>query len=79
MSEDKKVFRVVVVYEFEGIDDPNSPEADEIVDEVTEVTSQTLFGEWESSFTTAGVWVEDAYTADGAMRKPKKGYTGDNA
>jgi hypothetical protein len=79
MSEDKKVFRVVVVYEFEGIDDPNSPEADEIVDEVTEVTSQTLFGEWESSFTTAGVWVEDAYIREGIFRQPKKGYTGDNA
>ena len=41
MSEDKKVFRIVVVYEFEGIEDPNSPDADVLVDEVREVTADT--------------------------------------
>ena len=74
-----KVFRVVVVYEFEGIDDPNSLDADMVVDEVAEVTGNTLTVEWASSISGAAVWVEDAYTADGAMRTPKKGYTGDNA
>lgn len=74
-----KVFRVVVVYEFEGIDDPNSLDADMVVDEVAEVTGETLLSEWASPFSRAAVWVEDAYTADGAMRKPKKGYTGVSA
>lgn len=74
-----KVFRVVVVYEFEGIDDPNGLDADMVVDEVAEVTGNTLSVEWASSISGATVWVEDAYMADGAMRTPKKGYTGVNA
>ena len=65
MSEDKKVFRVVVVYEFDGIEDPNSPDADMVVDEVAEVTGNTLSVEWASSINSASVWVEDAYVVKG--------------
>lgn len=72
MSEDKKVFRVVVVYEFDGIEDPNSPDADMVVDEVAEVTGNTLSVEWASSINSASVWVEDAYVAKGIWSVSRK-------
>ena len=72
MSEDKKVFRVVVVYEFEGIEDPNGLDADMVVDEVAEVTADTLSGDWASSFNSASVWVEDAYVAKGIWSVSRK-------
>jgi hypothetical protein len=72
MSEDKKVFRVVVVYEFEGIEDPNGLDADMVVDEVAKVTGNTLTVEWASSISGAAVWIEDAYVAKGIWSVSRK-------
>lgn len=76
MDDYKKAFRVVVVFEFGDIDDPNGVEADELVDEVTEETKRIVLGEWQSPVSSAAVWVEDAYVVDGIYRQPKNGYQG---
>lgn len=57
----KKAFRVVVVFEFGGIDDPNSDEASEAVDEVTREVRRLVQGDWESPCESVTTWVDDAY------------------
>jgi hypothetical protein len=56
-----KKFRVYVVFEFDGIDDPSSPEADAVVDEITAETKQLALGDWSSPI--SAVWVDDATCA----------------
>lgn len=50
-----KALRVVMVFEFDGIDDANGPEADEIVDRLTNATINM-----EQRYEASAVWVEDA-------------------
>lgn len=72
MNEDKKVFRVVVVYEFDGVDDPNSPDADMLVDEVTYVTKKSLSAADGINHYGRSVWVEDAYVVKGIWSVVRK-------
>ena len=45
--------RVIVIFEFEGVD-PNSPEADKIVAEITDSCETMRIG-----FDMTGCWVDD--------------------
>lgn len=53
-----KKLQVLVVFEFDGIDDPNGDEADEVVAEVTEETKRLAAADWSGRLTA--VWVHDA-------------------
>jgi hypothetical protein len=52
--------RVMVIFEFEGVD-PNSPEADEIVAEITESCETMRIG-----FDANACWVDNAHSDDAA-------------
>jgi hypothetical protein len=52
--------RVIVIFEFEGVD-PNSPEADEIVAEITESCETMRIG-----FDANACWVDNAHGYDAA-------------
>jgi hypothetical protein len=45
--------RVIVIFEFEGVD-PNSPEADQIVESITDSCETMRIG-----FDMTGCWVDD--------------------
>jgi hypothetical protein len=59
-----KKFRVYVVFEFDGIDDPGSLDADAVVDEITAETKRLALGDWSSP--VLAVWVDDATVEDEA-------------
>jgi hypothetical protein len=54
-----KKLQVLVVFEFDGIDDPNSVEAEMVIDEVTMETKQMEFNR------VVSVWVQDATIREG--------------
>ena len=53
-----KALRVVVVFEFDGIVDADSPEADRIVEMVS------MDSEWCSAWGADSVWIENAFVVD---------------
>ena len=57
-----KKLQVLVVFEFDGIDDPDSIEADMAVDEVTEIVAGIMNTEWYTPATRA--WVQEAFVWD---------------
>lgn len=57
-----KIFQVVVVFSFGGIDDPNGAEADAVVDEVSNRTVRYLLEKWEAPL--RAVWVDEAYVSE---------------
>jgi len=60
-----KALQVVVVFEFPGIESPDSPEADEIVDEVAHEIERLVLGEWQSPINSVTAWVQDATIREG--------------
>lgn len=52
--------QVLVVFEFDGIDDPDSEGAEEIVYELTQATK-----EWRTEYGADDVWVDDATVVEG--------------
>jgi hypothetical protein len=60
-----KALQVVVVFEFPGIESPDSPEADEIVDEVAHEIERLVLGEWQSPVTAVAAWVDEARIREG--------------
>lgn len=56
-----KKLQVLVVFEFDGIDDPDSVEAEMAVDEVTEIVSGIMNTEWYTPATRA--WVQEVFVA----------------
>lgn len=56
----KKCLRVLLAFEFYGIDDADSPDADEITAGLTEATKQ-LRKEYGANV----AWVDDAFIVDG--------------
>jgi hypothetical protein len=57
-----KALQVVVVFEFAGIESPDSPEADQIVDELTYEVERLVRSEWQSpvDWDSISAWVDDA-------------------
>jgi hypothetical protein len=55
-----KKLQVLVVFEFGGIESPDSPEADIAIEEVTEVVSGIMSTEWQVPATSVSGWVQDA-------------------
>ncbi len=59
-----KRMQVLVVFEFDGVDDLESDKADKIVEGLTEATR-----EWSEGFVSGhkplAVWVEEAYMREG--------------
>lgn len=60
-----KKLQVLVVFEFDGIDDPNSPEADAVVDEVSNRTVRYLLEGWIADAPINAVWVDDVRIREG--------------
>ena len=54
-----KALQVIVVFEFPGIESPDSPEADEVVDEVAHDIERLVLGEWQSPVTAVTAWGEE--------------------
>jgi hypothetical protein len=57
-----KKLQVLVVFEFDGIDDPDGAEADAVVDEVSNRTVRYLLEKWEAPL--RAVWVDEAYVSE---------------
>jgi len=59
--------KVIVIFEFPSIQNPNSPEADRVVQEITNMTVEAQ-QDLRSEFQDAAVWVdearEDTFTGD---------------
>jgi hypothetical protein len=51
--------KVLIVFEFEGIEDPNSPEADAKVQAITE-SCETM----QVAFDANGCWVQEVFGKD---------------
>jgi hypothetical protein len=59
-----KKLQVLVVFEFGGIDDPNSEAADIAVDEVTEVVSGIMNTEWQTPAESVSGWVQEVLVTE---------------
>jgi hypothetical protein len=57
------MLRVVVVFEFEGIDDPNGEKADAITKSITQ-DCETM----QVAFDASGCWVDDVYVQEGVTK-----------
>jgi hypothetical protein len=53
------MLRVVVVFEFEGVDDPNGEKADAITNSITQ-DCETM----QVAFDASGCWVDDVYVGE---------------
>jgi hypothetical protein len=60
-----KALQVVVVFEFPGIESPDSPEADEIVDEIAHEIERLVLSEWQSPVASVMAWVDDVRIREG--------------
>ena len=60
-----KALQVVVVFEFPGIESPDSPEATEIVDEIAHEIERLVLGEWQSPVPAVFAWVDEARIREG--------------
>lgn len=60
-----KALQVVVVFEFAGIESPDSPEADLIVDELTHEIERVVQGEWQSPVASVTAWIDEAVIRQG--------------
>jgi hypothetical protein len=47
------------VFEFDGIDDVASPEADDVVEEITYEVRRIVRGDWESTDKPVSAWIQD--------------------
>ena len=52
--------QVLVVFEFGGISDPDSVEAEMVTDEVEREVKRIVQGDWESPVGSATAWVQGA-------------------
>jgi hypothetical protein len=52
--------QVLVVFEFDGIESPDSEDADAVIDELTHEIKNVVRGDWQSPITSATAWVQDA-------------------
>lgn len=59
-----KKLQVLVVFEFSGIDDPSSEEADIAVDEVTEIVSGIMNTEWHTPAESVAGWVQEVFVVE---------------
>jgi len=55
-----KKLQVLVVFEFDGIDDPDSVEAEMVTDEVAHEIKRVVQGDWQSPINSVTAWVQDA-------------------
>lgn len=55
-----KKLQVLVVFEFGGISDPDSVEAEMVTDEVAHEIKRVVQGEWQSPVNSVTAWVQDA-------------------
>lgn len=55
-----KKLQVLVVFEFGGIDNPDSVEAEMVTDEVAHEIERVVRGEWQSPVASVTAWVQDA-------------------
>jgi hypothetical protein len=60
-----KKLQVLVVFEFDGIDDPNSVEAEMVTDEIAHEIERVVQGEWQSPINSVTAWVQDVTTREG--------------
>lgn len=60
-----KKLQVLVVFEFDGIDDPNSVEAEMVTDEIAHEIERVVQGEWQSPVASVTAWVQDATIREG--------------
>jgi len=55
-----KKLQVLVVFEFDGIDDPDIVEAEMVTDEVAHEIKRVVQGDWQSPINSVTAWVQDA-------------------
>jgi hypothetical protein len=60
-----KKLQVLVVFEFDGIDDPNSVEAEMVTDEIAHEIERVVQGEWQSPINSVTAWVQDVTIREG--------------
>jgi hypothetical protein len=56
--------QVLVVFEFGGISDPDSVEAEMVTDEVEREVKRIVQGDWESPVESVTAWVQGATTVE---------------
>jgi len=59
-----KKLQVLVVFEFDGIDDVDSPEADDVVEEITHEVKRIVQGDWETTDKPVSAWIQDVMEAE---------------
>ncbi len=60
-----KKLQVLVVFEFDSIDDPNSVEAEMVTDEIAHEIERVVQGEWQSPINSVTAWVQDVTIREG--------------
>jgi len=55
-----KKLQALVVFEFDGIENPDSEDADTVIDELTLEIKKVVRGDWSAPVKSVSAWIHDA-------------------
>lgn len=59
-----KKLQVLVVFEFDGIENPDSEDADTVIDELTHEIKKVVRGDWSAPVKSVSAWIHDAASVE---------------
>lgn len=59
-----KKLQALVVFEFDGIESPDSEDADAVIDELTHEIKNVVRGDWSAPVKSVSAWIHDAVAVE---------------
>jgi hypothetical protein len=59
-----KKLQALVVFEFDGIENPDSEDADTVIDELTLEIKKVVRGDWSAPVKSVSAWIHDAASVE---------------
>ncbi len=59
-----KKLQALVVFEFDGIENPDSEDADTVIDELTHEIKKVVRGDWSVPVKSVSAWIHDAVAVE---------------
>jgi hypothetical protein len=59
-----KKLQALVVFEFDGIENPDSEDADTVIDELTLEIKKVVRGDWSAPVKSVSAWIHDAVSVE---------------
>ncbi len=59
-----KKLQALVVFEFDGIENPDSEDADTVIDELTHEIKKVVRGDWSAPVKSVSAWIHDAASVE---------------